>query len=125
MDSVLKQACGIGFKRTTMRGSLTGKLSLNLGPDFNRDRHGVPFKVNLLSLLSDHPTPPLVPASTVCYNITSYEPDVQIEARVRRIGSPAQARQGNSGGAFAGQEGSPAKCCAFRQSGRYCKSTVA
>ncbi len=45
-----------------MRSGLTGKRGLNLGPDFNGDRHGVPFKVTVS--LDYLPQPPGVNRTT-------------------------------------------------------------
>jgi hypothetical protein len=47
LDGVFEQARRMRFDRAPVGCGPTGKLGLNLGSDIDRDRHGVPFGVNL------------------------------------------------------------------------------
>jgi hypothetical protein len=62
MCGVFKQACSVSFESAALCCGLSGEFRLNLGRDFNGNRHGVPFRVTVL----------FFGAKTLSYGLSGY-----------------------------------------------------
>jgi hypothetical protein len=93
MCGVFEQASGISFERAAVCCGLSGEFRLNLGPDFNGNRHGVPFKVAVVFLRREYPIlwPP--PVSTLLLQHKVLVPHA-VANELQQPNTPATIRAG-------------------------------